>query len=68
MGFPSPAQDYVEGRIDLNKLLMPHRTTMIFMETAEGFVVFVVIDRTLKTKLGDTVAFQIGDYKFDDKP
>lgn len=63
MGFPSPAQDYLEGRIDLNNLLMPHRTNMIFMETPEGFV---LIDRYQKTKLGDTVAFQIGDYQLDD--
>lgn len=63
MGFPSPAQDYVEGRIDLNTLLMPRRASMIFMETPEGFV---LVDSTLKTKPGDTVAFQIGDYQLDD--
>lgn len=63
MGFPSPAQDYVEGRIDLNTLLMPHRTNIIFMEIPEGFV---IVDRSLKTKPGDTVAFQIGEYQLDD--
>lgn len=31
MGFPSPASDYVEGRIDLNKVLMPHPAHMLMM-------------------------------------
>lgn len=59
MGFPSPASDYVEGRIDLNKLLMPHPTHMLMIETLVGFA---IVDRTVQAKTGDKVAFQLGDY------
>lgn len=59
MGFPSPASDYVETRIDLNKILMPHPTHMFMIETPVGFA---IVDRTVQGKLGDKVAFQFGDY------
>lgn len=59
MGFPSPASDYVEGRIDLNKLLMPHPTHMMMIETPVGFA---IVDRTMQGRTGDKVAFQLGDY------
>ncbi|MGC0903508.1 phage repressor protein [Pantoea agglomerans] len=59
MGFPSPANDYVEGRIDLNKLLMPHPAHMLMIETPAGFA---IVDRTVQGKTGDKVAFQLGDY------
>jgi len=59
MGFPSPASDYVEGRIDLNKLLMPHPTHMLMIETPVGFA---IVDRTVQGKTGDKVALQLGDY------
>ena len=59
MGFPSPASDYIETRIDLNKILMPHPTHMFMIETPVGFA---IIDRTVQGKSGDKVAFQFGDY------
>ncbi|MBN1088830.1 phage repressor protein [Pantoea sp. 1B4] len=59
MGFPSPANDYVEGRIDLNKLLMPHPAHMLMIETPAGFA---IVDRTAKGQTGDKVAFQLADY------
>jgi len=59
MGFPSPASDYVEGRIDLNKVLMPHPTHMLMIETPVGFA---IVDRTVQGRKGDKVAFQLGDY------
>ncbi|AVV37847.1 S24/S26 family peptidase [Pantoea vagans] len=59
MGFPSPASDYVETRIDLNKILMPHPTHMFMIETPVGFA---IVDRTVQGKSGDKVAFQLGDY------
>lgn len=59
MGFPSPASDYVEGRIDLNKILMPHPAHMLMVETLTGFA---IVDRTVQGKSGDKVAFQLGDY------
>ncbi|WNK65689.1 phage repressor protein [Pantoea agglomerans] len=59
MGFPSPATDYVENRIDLNKILMPHPAHMLMIETPVGFA---IIDMTVQGKTGDKVAFQFGDY------
>ncbi|MFK3932238.1 phage repressor protein [Pantoea agglomerans] len=59
MGFPSPAQDYIERRIDLNDVLMPHRNNMILIETPDGFV---LADKSLKPVNGDTVAFQLGEF------
>jgi len=59
MGFPSPASDYIERRIDLNDVLMPHRNNMILIETPDGFV---LADKSLKPVPGDKVAFQIGEF------
>jgi len=59
MGFPSPASDYVEKRIDLNDILMPHRNNMILIETPDGFV---LADKSVKPKPGDKVAFQLGEF------
>lgn len=33
-GFPSPAQDYVEQRIDLNELLINHPSATYFVKAA----------------------------------
>lgn len=59
MGFPSPASDYIERRIDLNDVLMPHRNNMILIETPDGFV---LADKSLKPVPGDKIAFQIGEF------
>jgi len=59
MGFPSPAQDHIEQRIDLNKILMPHPTHMFMIDTPAGFA---IVDRTIQGKVGDQIAFQLGDY------
>ncbi|WP_288476611.1 phage repressor protein [uncultured Pantoea sp.] len=59
MGFPSPAQDFVESRLDLNKLFAPHPHNMIRIETPTGFA---LVDRSLTPAPGDTVAFQHDDY------
>lgn len=59
MGFPSPTSDYIERRIDLNNVLMPHRNNMILIETPDGFV---LADKSLKPVPGDKVAFQIGEF------
>ncbi|MEZ2587755.1 phage repressor protein [Pantoea agglomerans] len=60
MGFPSPASDYVERRIDLNDVLMPNRNNMILIETPDGFV---LADKSLKPVPGDKVAFQLGEFQ-----
>lgn len=59
MGFPSPATDYIEQRLNLNNILMPNPANMMRVETPEGFV---LVDRSLTAKPGDTVAFQFDDY------
>lgn len=59
MGFPSPASDYIEKRIDLNDVLMPHRNSMILIETPDGFV---LADKSVKPKPGDKVVFQLGEF------
>ncbi len=59
MGFPSPASDYIEKRIDLNDILMPYRNNMMLIETPDGFV---LADKSVKPENGDKVAFQIGEF------
>lgn len=59
MGFPSPAADYVEKRIDLNAILMPNPVNVIRLETPDGFV---LVDRSVTAGPGDTIAFQFDDY------
>ncbi|MFV9668265.1 phage repressor protein [Pantoea sp. KXB25] len=59
MGFPSPAQDFVDSRLDLNQMFAPHPDNMIRIETPTGFA---LVDRSLTPAPGDTVAFQHDDY------
>jgi len=56
MGFPSPATDYIERRLDLNDILMPHRNNMVLIEMPDGFV---LADKSMKPVPGDKVAFQL---------
>ncbi|MEJ4044302.1 hypothetical protein [Erwinia sp. SLM-02] len=56
MGFPSPAKDYVETRLDLNALLISHPlSTMIINDVGR----LVIVDRSLRAGQGDTVAFEL---------
>ena len=62
-GFPSPAQDYVESRIDLNKLLIAHASATYFIRVSghsmsdanvnEGDL--LVVDSALTAVHGDIV-------------
>lgn len=62
-GFPSPAQDYVESRIDLNKLLIAHPSATYFIRVSghsmsdanvnEGDL--LVVDSALTAVDGDIV-------------
>jgi DNA polymerase V len=62
-GFPSPAQDYVESRIDLNKLLIVHPSATYFIRVSghsmsdanvnEGDL--LVVDSALTAVHGDIV-------------
>ena len=56
MGFPSPATDYVEERINLNRLFIPNPGNTLRIGTATGFM---LVDRVAKVSLGDLVAFQM---------
>ncbi len=63
-GFPSPAQNYMNGTIDLNRVLVSHRETTFFArvdgdsmkDAGIGNGDIVVIDKSLDAKDGDFVA------------
>ena len=62
-GFPSPAEDYVEGSLDLNEHLIEHREATFFVRVkgqsmtgagiADGDL--LVVDRSLEAGDGDIV-------------
>ena len=70
-GFPSPAQDYLTGTIDLNKELIRHRDTT-FLARVSGNSLheagicdgdIIVIDKSLEARNGDfVVAFVDGEF------
>lgn len=62
-GFPSPAQDYVEDRIDLNKLVVTHPNATYFVKVSGDSMIGVgigegdllVVDRALTAGHGNVV-------------
>ncbi len=62
-GFPSPAQDYVEQRIDLNELLINHPSATYFVKAAGDSMIeggisegdLLVVDSSRKAEHGDIV-------------
>lgn len=62
-GFPSPAMDYLEERIDLNKEFVPHPISTFIIESSgcsmiNAFIppkARLIIDRSLTPKNGDIV-------------
>jgi DNA polymerase V len=62
-GFPSPALDYVEERIDLNKLLIKHPSATFFIPVEGDSMIgafippkaLLLVDRALNAKSGDIV-------------
>lgn len=56
MGFPSPASDYVEGRLTVDKLCSIGPNMRLF-ERSGGYV---VLDISLKAKQGSQVLIQHG--------
>lgn len=70
-GFPSPAQDYLYGTIDLNRELIRHKETT-FLARVSGSSMhdagicdgdIIVIDKSLEAKNGDfVVAFVDGEF------
>jgi DNA polymerase V len=66
-GFPSPAEDYVEGRIDLNRDLIKHPLATFYirvegdsMEPKIQSGALIVVDRMAETKDDDIVVARIG--------
>lgn len=68
-GFPSPADDYVETSLDLNKELVRHPYATFFVRAAGDSMLgaginpnaTLVVDRAVETKPGDVVIARIGD-------
>ncbi|CBG87999.1 DNA polymerase V subunit UmuD [Citrobacter rodentium] len=62
-GFPSPAQDYVEQRINLNELLIQHPSATFFVRAAGDSMIdggigdgdLLVVDSALRPTHGDIV-------------
>lgn len=55
-GFPSPADDYVEGRLDLNQLLIQNKTATFFLRVKGDSMIgagihdgdIIVVDRSVE--------------------
>ena len=65
-GFPSPAEDWIEGRLDLNRHLIKHPAATFYMrvigdsmndEIREGDI--LVVDRAAEAEDGDIVVVRI---------
>lgn len=70
-GFPSPAQDYVEQRIDLNSLLVSHPSSTYFIRVSGDSMIdggisdgdMLVVDSSIKAEHGDIIVAAIsGDF------
>lgn len=66
-GFPSPAEDYIEGRIDLNKDLIKHPLATFYvrvigdsMETVICSGDLLIVDRMPETRDRDIVIARLG--------
>lgn len=66
-GFPSPAQDYVEQRIDLNSLLVSHPSSTYFIRVSGDSMIdggisdgdMLVVDSSVKADHGDIIVAAI---------
>ncbi|MBV9389942.1 MAG: translesion error-prone DNA polymerase V autoproteolytic subunit [Chroococcidiopsidaceae cyanobacterium CP_BM_ER_R8_30] len=62
-GFPSPAEDYIEGQLDLNQYLIKHPAATFFVRVAGDSMVgagihssdILIVDRVLEPKHGSIV-------------
>ncbi len=62
-GFPSPAQDYVEERLDLNKMVIRHPSATYFLKVSGDSMIeagigegdLLIVDRSLSADHGDIV-------------
>ena len=68
-GFPSPADDYIESSIDLNRELIRHPFATFYVRASGDSMVdagirpnaTLIVDRAVETKSGDIVIARIGD-------
>ncbi|MCX8957829.1 translesion error-prone DNA polymerase V autoproteolytic subunit [Erwinia psidii] len=66
-GFPSPAQDYVEDALDLNKLVIKHPGATYFVRVSGDSMIgagisdgdLLVVDRSLSAEHGDIVVASV---------
>ncbi|NWA59670.1 translesion error-prone DNA polymerase V autoproteolytic subunit [Pantoea sp. B9002] len=62
-GFPSPAQDYIEQRLDLNDLLVSHPSSTYFIKVSGDSMIeggindgdMLVVDSSIKAEHGDII-------------
>jgi DNA polymerase V len=62
-GFPSPAEDYLEGKLDLNKYLIKHPVATFFVRVSGDSMIkagihegdLLIVDRSLEPKDGRVV-------------
>lgn len=67
-GFPSPAQDYVEKRLDLNDLCIEHPAATYFVRASGDSMIGVgifpgdtlIVDRSLEARHGSIVIAAVG--------
>lgn len=67
-GFPSPAEDYVEGRIDLNRDLIRHPLATFYIRVIGDSMMplihagaLLIVDRMVETKDDDIIVARIND-------
>src|SRR5688500_19837463 len=68
-GFPSPAESYIEGRLDLNRHLIKHPVATFYVRVAgdsmQGAGIhpgsILVVDRAVEAEDGDIVIARIND-------
>ncbi len=68
-GFPSPAEDYIEGRLDLNRYLIKHPVATFYVRVTGDSMINVgihpgsilIVDRAVEADDGDIVIARIND-------
>jgi DNA polymerase V len=68
-GFPSPAEDYIEGRLDLNRHLIKHPVATFYVRVSGDSMIdagihpgsILIVDRAIEADDGDIVIARIND-------
>jgi DNA polymerase V len=68
-GFPSPAESYIEGHLDLNRYLIKHPVATFYVKVSGDSMAgagiqpgsILVVDRAVEADDGDIVIARIGD-------